>query len=489
VVDTDIAALAAPYLGRGFVVLPTSFFEQDRLTVSIDRPSCLLALAARGSKGDVVVERPGVAAVSGPGSVAWCTCGPEEDNITSKSGGGSGGVRVLRAEAGDVGGDYGLFFLEPRPSASAPLGRCAGATLDSFIRDGKGKLPEVEQAPLGPLGTKLASNGFVMAATAPSARPFALVAGAKDSCWIGWSADSRDTLTLRTTNGDAPLSAIIGPVGVCTEQDANLTLWRDGKGALYVERVPAGRIGGTHGLREAADRVGVGPLATWVSPSDLAWNAAATLRADRISAPEIEVSTDGRAVGQARVVALSMVGATVTPSAQSGLAFACEPALAQGVTDAFCTQGTGLSWDVAAAGAAGTGAGVAAAALPFWMQTFESAIDPAVLRMELVVAKMGRRLVAEGFEPTILGGLTEQGEGLVVLGRPGDDAIVAADLVREPPWAVACTEPGEAPWGLAEEPRRVPLAAGAKVKLTCPRGPGASRADGHAVVFRHLVAK
>jgi hypothetical protein len=478
-VDAKLMPIAGPYLAAGFVMLPASTFDDESLAVAVDRPSCLIALAAAGG-ADVAVGRPS-GTVSGKGSVAWCTCGAEEDRVTVS---GSSGVRVLRAESRDIGGDYGLLLLEPRPRMLAPARECAGADLDAWLRDGKSR-PRVDDGLVDAATRhKLAESGFTVVASAPSAHAFALVPGAKDSCFLAWSADPRDTLTLRLMSGEAPLQKVAAAVGACSEQGATSMVWRDGQGVVMVERVAAGRVGGTHGLRETASRIAPGPMATWVSPKELAWDAAATLRADMISPPEIEISSDGHAVGQARFVAVSTGGASVRPETDSSTAYACEPTLGPRVSDALCVQGVGLAWRL---GESETRAGIAEAALPFWMQTFESTVDPSVLALELDLAKLGRRLVAEGFEPTILEGTTELSGGIGILGRPGDDAIVAVDLVRDPARAVPCTDGPS--WELLGEPRRVPIRAGAKMTLECPRGAGAPRAEGHAVVFRHVVAK
>jgi hypothetical protein len=479
-VEAELMPLAGPYLAASFVMLPTSTFEDDRLSVTIDRPSCLIALATPSPRGgDIVVGRPG-GTLTGKGSVAWCTCGAEDDKVAVS---GSSGIRVFRAEAAEVGGDYALALLASPPHAIATPGPCAGQQLDAWIRDGKAKLRVDDGIVEAATRQKLSSNGFALVASASPELPFALVPGAKDRCFLAWSSEPKDLLTLRLATGESPLAKIAGPIGVCSEASPSLMVVRDGKGAVVVFAVAAGRVGGTHGLRETAARVAPGSLATWVSPAELAWDAAATLRADAISPPEIEVSTDGHAVGQARFVALSTSGAPVHPETDSTVAYACEPRLGPGVTDAVCAQGVGLVWKLGDS----KRAGVAEAALPFWMQTFESTIHPAVLEVELDVAKLGRRLVAEGFEPTILGGTTELLGSIGIVGRPGDDAVVAVDLIRDPPRAIPCTDGPS--WELLGEPRRLPLKAGAKLTLECPRGTGVSREEGHAVVFRHVIAK
>jgi hypothetical protein len=263
----------------------------------------------------------------------------------------------------------------------------------------------------------------------------------------------------------------------------NTTVWHQGTGELVVERVGAGRVGGTHGLREAAARLGLPAGLAWVSDSDLGWDASAALRASGVATPEITVSTDGHAVNHARLLALSISGAMVRADAPQDAGYTCEPPLTNASRSAVCVQSIALPWHTV--GAVGN-AGIAEAALPFWMQAFAGTTDPAALSTQLSLVKLGRRLAAEGFEATTLDGVTDVEGGAIVVGRDGDDAIVAVQLTRETPWVSPCST--EEAWTLGGDPAVVSLAPGGQVKLGCtPRATGAR--DRRTVVFRHVAAK
>jgi hypothetical protein len=480
-VDAEIMPLAGPYLGKGFAMIPTPVFGQESLVLVADHPTCFVALAARGKAGGpVAVERP-AGTTRGEGSLGWCTCGEEQARVSAA---GSDGVRVLRAESSEVGGDFGLLLLSPKPSALSAPGPCAAREFDGSLAARKVDAHASDTALAAPVRRNLAESGFSPVASAAPDVPLALVPVEKDACILAWGTDPEATLGFDLLTGEMPLAKVRGAIGVCSENGLHLLVRREGRGFLIVERVLAARIGGTLGLHEVTQRILSLPVSSWVGASDLDWDAAATLRAAKISAPEIEFPKDGHPVPQARLVALSTDGAPTGPEGDPAEPYMCEPKLGPGVQGALCAQASPLGWRV---GQTGPTRGVAAAALPFWMQPFESAIEPTVLGAELAMAKLARGLTAKGFEPTILEGTIELDDAITVMGRPGEDAIVAVDLIREPPWAFPCTD--GPPWDLAGEPRRVPVLAGVKKTLSCPRARGASREQGNAVVFRHRAGE
>ena len=98
---------------------------------------------------------------------------------------------------------------------------------------------------------------------------------------------------------------------------------------------------------------------------------------------------------------------------------------------------------------------------------------------------LARRLVREGFEPTVLEGVTELRDGVRVVGRAGEDAVVAIGLGPKPPWVFPYTD--GVPWDLGDAPRVVAAAAGAAVKLTSSPPPDAPLEKRRTVVFRHAA--
>jgi hypothetical protein len=479
-VEAALAPLIAPYLSRGFTRVSPSRFAEERLELEGTDPTCFVALASRSpGDGAMTVERPS-GALDGVDSVAWCSCGAESATARLDHP-KAGGIAVLRASAPELGGDHGLFFLDPRPHVIATPDECSHESLDAWIDKGApvrandGALDEETRG-------ALARAGFAAAGSAIPALPFAVVRGADDTCALALSTSADDLLSLRLPGGQRPIAEVKGPIGFCSSHATNLSVWRKGVGEVVIERVGAGRVGGTLGLRELLPRLGMPAVEPWVSEGDLAWDASATLRASGIASPEITVSTDGRAVTQAHLIALSIAGAMVRPDTTGSSGFACEPPLTRESRSAICVQSAALAWHVA--GAVGK-AGIAEATLPFWMRAFSGATDPAALAAQLSLVKLGRRLATDGFDATTLDGVTEIEGGAIVTGRAGDDAIVAVQLTREAPWASPCST-GD-PWRMDSDPGIVSLAPGAQLKLACePKVTGAR--DRRTVVFRHVAA-
>ncbi len=477
-----LAPIARPYLALGFA--PVSFprfFAQGRIELVVDKESCAIALGS--DREGVVVERAS-GALEADGPVAWCTCGDgERVTVRLRNATRGGGLLVLQVGAREVGGDYGLRFLVPQPRVLAPPDECSGVSLDAWLSDGRAPVTPTDQG-LGPeLREGLTRCGFNPVASTSRSLPFAAVPVDADACVLVTSTVVDDALSLRLPGGERPLVARRGAIGFCQRRPANVTVWREGRGDVFAERVAAARVGGIHGLREAAARLGVGPLETWVPPEDLAWYATSTLRASGVSPPEIVASNDGATVANSHLLAFSIAGAMVRAEAPSGDAYLCEPPLTMGSKDAVCVQGPALVWH--AASAAGR-VGVAEAALPFWMQAFATTRRGGALPFELGLLKLGRRLMGEGFEPTVQDGVTELGDGAVVTGRAGDDAILAIQLAGEPPWVSPCSSNGAA-WTLDGEPAFTPLAPGAQIRLACTSsaGGGPARSTRRTVVFRH----
>ena len=107
--------------------------------------------------------------------------------------------------------------------------------------------------------------------------------------------------------------------------------------------------------------------------------------------------------------------------------------------------------------------------------------DAAACISELLA--LTRRLTRDGFEPTVLEGVTELPDGIRVVGRAGEDAIVAVGLAPKSPWAIPYTD--GVPWDLGDAPRIVALQPGLAVKLGSSPPPSAPLDKRRTVVFRH----
>jgi hypothetical protein len=487
------AALApkiAPYVAAGFTNVPSSRFGGDLLELSVEEPTCFVAIASRSSDdGSLHVDRPS-GPLDGTDSVAWCTCGAERDSVRSATPDTRGGFAVLRVAAAEVGGDYGLYFLNPRPNLIAPPDECGSPSLDAWIEKGRAPVNPITPQANVPSIAHLKDNGFTAVGGATSALPFAVVPLRAESCLLAWSTSPEDVLSLRIAGTERPISDAVHVLGTCSEKAKSATVWRKGTGDLVAFRVGAARIGGSHGLREAAARLGFGKVTVWASDDDLGWDASSTLRASGVAAPEISVSTDGKAPAHTRLVALSIDGAIVRADAKED-AWACEPPLGPTATDAVCVESLPIAWR--ATGPVGK-AGIAESAFPFWVSGFGNVSDPGALRAVVSVLKLGRRLVAEGFEPTTLEGVTETPLGARVTGRAGDDAIVALTQAKQAPWVALCHRGDDSNLEIdvqtsSESPEvtaSVPLSPGAQLDLLCPL-PGVELHDRKTVVFRHVA--
>ncbi len=483
VVNAALAPIAAPYVALGFAPVSMSRFARVHEDFVAEKACCLVAIAS--GSGTLVVDRPSSGTLEGEGSIAWCSCGDgERAAVRLRDPANGGGLLVLRVDARQVGGGYGLPFLVPRPRVLASPDECSSGSLDAWLDDGRAPANPTEGVRDPELRSKLERHGFYPVASAPSSLPFAALPGTSEACAIAWSNVAGDTLSLRLEGGERPLAGINGGLAFCARNLARTTVWRDGTGELLVERVAAARVGGTHGVREAAARLGLGALETWVPDDELAWDGASTLRASGISAPEIATPADGRVVANANLIALSIRGAMVRADAQDSTPL-CEPPLELGSSDAVCVQSRPLAWH--SVGSVGH-AGIAEAAFPFWMQALAGAIGTGVLPVELALLKMGRRLVAEGFEPTTLEGVTELGDVATITGRAGDDEIVAIQLTHEAPWVFPCSS--GTPWTLGGDPAAVSIAPGVEITVDClPHAQKPARVERRTVVFRHAAAR
>ena len=74
-----------------------------------------------------------------------------------------------------------------------------------------------------------------------------------------------------------------------------------------------------------------------------------------------------------------------------------------------------------------------------------------------------------------------------VVGRAGEDAIVAVGLGPKPPWAFPYSD--AVPWDLGDEPRVVALQPGLAVKLTSTPPPNAPIEKRRTIVFRHAARR
>lgn len=481
-----LAQASAPWEARGWAVVASSGLSSGaRLEATVD-PGCIVVVST--VDGALAAER-GNKRVEGKRSIGWCSCEKEQVvATTSLAAGAAGGMRVLRIEGSAIGGAKLFASSEPRPSSIGPGGEeCAEASLDEWLASGRRPPAPADDTSIEGDGPRAALRraGFHVVAAAPASAAFVVATVAQGSCALAESTSPSDGISLRATGG-ARVASSKGALAWCDAAGATYSVWREGGGELRVLTVPSKRVGGMMGVIDAAAAAGVDRVATWTRPDDRAADAADALRASFVA--DVVASPDGTlgATGaqEKRVVAVSREpDAEVIVTSPAGAYYLCSPPLDPGVTHALCIESAPHSWRPRG----GAKIGVASAPMPFWMSSFAPIHEPDALNGALTLLALARRLGADGFTPTFLGGATETAKGVDVLGRAGEDAIVAVGLQPKAPWLVAYTN--GAAWDLAGAPVIVPLAPFAHALLTTTPPPTAPKEVRRTVVFRHAVPK
>jgi hypothetical protein len=475
-----LTSASAPWEARGFgVVASSGFWSGPKIDAMVDA-GCIVVVGT--SDAAIVVER-GASRGEGRGSIGWCAC--ERERVvatTTLAPGALGGVRVLRVEADAVGGAKLFASHEPHPQTMVPGGaECAEASFDAWI---------ATHAPVAPASDRiegarasLASEGFRAVASGIAGAAFVVFALPDATCAIAESTANEDAIALRTTGG-ARVVASRGAIGWCGAHGATYSVWRDGGGDVRIIAAPSSRVGGVLGLREAAARAGIASLATWTRSDDHAADAADTLRASAL--PNVAVSPDATAPATGaqdkRIVALVREpGAVVEITPPAGGYHLCLPPLDADVTHALCIESSPHAWRAKD----GTKVGLAYAPLPFWLAPFATIHEPDALSGVLALLGVARRLGASAFAPTILGNATETPKGVDVLGRAGEDAIVAVGIQPKAPWLLAYTNGPR--WDLAGEPLVLPLKPFEHASLSLAPAPSMPKEARRTVVFRHAT--
>ena len=488
-VQAALDATEAPWLARGFTSIGSNVLTAGR-TLDVDLPGggCFVGLAASDAP---VRATLGGALVEGPGSVAWCACGPGHVSLKGPPSSTPVGLGVMRVDAAALGGPFARSWVEFTPGAWGDSGReCADATLDAWIEGHR--LPHVEPDAAwlesDPSRVALRRAGLKVAGAVEPAHPFGLVELPAASCALA-VARASDPLSLRATGGERLVSNAQGALAWCTSTPATLTVWRDGASPVAILVGPAARIGGRLGMRETADVAGV-PLtldAVGVRNADLPWDSAALLTASALV--NVEPWPLGAEPGplDGRTVALALAPGAAAVWGPERAVVACDPPLAQlagtapASLDALCAPASPVAWF----NKKDAPAGAARGKLPVWLSPLEGRHEPdAVARIPELLA-LTRRLAREGFEATSLEGVTELPDGVRVVGRAAEDAVVAIGLAPRPPWALPYSN--GVPWDLGDAPRVVPLKPGETVKLVSSPPPSAPLSARRTVVFRRSL--
>ena len=486
-VESELAPLEARYLAMGFLPVTHGTFEsQRRVEVQTTPGGCYAIVATHAAQ--LRIERPtGTAGARGEALV--CTCGGEDLVATVPAG---SAVRALFVPGATFGGVRALpfhFDADP-PTLIAGGEACADEALEAFARDRRYPAQGTDKSWLD-AHPGLANAGFATLASVPARLPFAFVepAAAEGRCFVAASTDASDTLGLWAPPGQKPLPNHPGPIAWCDAKAASYVVEHGGaegaRGTLFVVASPSRRIGGVLGLREQLAGAGLGQASVWLRDEDRGALAADALRASVVPEPAAVANqaVDGPKADAARVVAFSVGGTgSFVPDSSGAAAFECEPPLSDHTPDTICVQTRGQSWRPPPIEVP---SGAAFGPLPFWMSALSEVKDPARARVELALVGLARRLAARGFEPTIIEGVDEKPASVEILGRSGEDAIVAVGLWPAAPYARPYTD-GPA-WSLSGEPRVVPLRGGERVTLPLGGAVPVPIDQRRTVVFRHAI--
>jgi hypothetical protein len=448
--------------------------------------SCVVALATSGT---VAVHAAG-ATTTGGHSVGFCTCagGPVTVEAVGAAEGATG-LALLRIDGRLAGGPLARPWFPAQPDIWGPGGgECAEAMLDAWIADHRYSKPllsgtELDSAGLGASAATLRADGFHVSTRLAEGTPFAVVESAAGDCELALASGGE--LSLRLTGGTRPIEHAHGAMIWCASLPDTVSVWATG-GAPHVLILSAAgsRLGGLLGAREAARDAGhaIDDAAAWLRTEDQGWDATTILRASALAdiaaipLPSEPGSSDARITS---IVAAASAAATW----ESHDAIPCEPSLATSgsVVEAVCapTSAAKLWRKTDAPGAAARGAP------PVWLSTLTQLSNSDAVARVPELLTLARRMTREGFEPTTFEGVTELKEGVRVVGRAGEDAIVAVGLAPKPPWVFPYSD--GIPWDLGDAPRVIALKPGAAVMLAASPPPSAPLDKRRTVVFRHAV--
>jgi hypothetical protein len=481
----------APFVAHGLSEIASNALSgAAHLEVDAPARSCFVALATSGT---VVVRATG-ATVPEARAVGWCACAAGHVAIDAAAAShGSTGVALLRIDDKVLGGRLARPWAPIHPDAWAETGgetggeasaNCDETELDAWIADHGGPAPsptsdvELDSAP-GAITLRAA--GLHVVSRVADGAPFAVVQTGANECHMAIGV--HDDLALRATGGARPIDHAQGFLVWCASLPDTVTIWRNaGAAPVLVLTAPADRLGGLLGSRECARDAGyvVGPTAAFISVDDQGWDATSILKASALRDVATAVLPTAPGARDLRVAAIvAAAGSRVTWDPSMDVA-SCDPPLEAGaaIAEAVCAPSLAAApWRKGDASAC-----AARAELPIWMSLLAQRHEADAIARVPELLTLTRRMIREGFEPTVLEGVTELRDGVRVAGRAGEDAIVAVGLSAKPPWVHPYSD--DVPWDLGDAPRIVPLQPGSFVMLHASPSPSVPIDKRRTVVFR-----
>ncbi len=484
-----VAEMERPWTARGFArVASNELTERASLEADLPGSSCFVALATDGA---ALVARAGAMTVEGRSSVAWCSCETAHAVVEATGATGPVGLSVIQTDANKLGGRLARPWNDFTPGAWSDAGReCEDAFLDGWVAAHRWPQPALDPSWLDATPEHLALRhaGFRVVSAVDPSHPFGVVDAKPGDCLLAISSGG-EPLSLRTPGGAWRVSHVPGALAWCSSAAESTSVWRDGASPVIVLASAGAHVGGLLGMRECADAAGLhlAPDAAWLADDDLAWDAAALLRASTVLDPAPAPLPQEPGPVDARMVAVALSTGARLVSDPTGVAFACDPPLgtSAGVRESICAQVAPVSWwhrgDPPAGGAR--------ASLPAWLAPLGAHQAPDAVARVPELLTLARHLARDGFEPSLLEGVTELPDGIRVIGRAGEDAVVAIGLNPGPPWTLPYTlpDPVIVPWDLGDPPRVIPLQPGETVKLIATPRSNAPLEKRRTVVFRRAI--
>ncbi len=437
----------APY---GFRIVETSLRGSTGFVEATVEPGCMLAVST-SDKPLTIVSNQG-SNVAAPSSL-FCTCTKDRIAITSPVG-GQGGIALLRMDTAKIGGSRAFPFTDFKPTSTLVLDEaCRDASLDAWIARTQplNSVAEGDWLAAAPARAPLKDARFGVIATGNADLPFVVVFVQQDDCLLATSTVD-EPVSFRRLGHVSSFAEGAQSIGLCAQVGGTLVVAHGGKGVLTVLSTWARMVGGSMGMRELAAQAGLRLSTVALAGADRAWDAKQFLLSSAIpdgwvktaSAPDVAPQPN------ARIVALSLetphaLVADLAPDVHS----ACAPPIDDKTRETLCIFSGPQRWR-----SPGTGDGVvgslARAELPFWMDSMRTVKDPAALAGLLKLIGLARALTRQGFVPTTLEAVTELPNGVEVLGRTGEDAVVAVGVGPSEPWVYPLSE--DATWDLDGPP-------------------------------------
>ncbi len=474
-----VDAVAEPFRGHGFSPIEASKRDSVGQLEVVAEPGCFLAV----STGATPLRITHAGASAGAASPAlFCTCASERISITSAVD-SRGGLALLRAESAVIGGSRAFGYAALNAASELVFDvPCREALLDAWI---DAKHPPTAGPSHAPVDSPLLAMGFHVIANATSETPLVVVDLPNESCLVASSTSKGDRLAIRLKGQPEPVARGVDGLGYCAEAGATVIVTREGSGAFVTLSAPSALVGGVLGLRELSARAGVPLASVEVAASDRAWNAKQLLLASAI--PEGTITTsrapDVPSDPEARVAAWSLeTKNALTFDVAAGVSESCAPDAT--ALDGICVFSAAQRWRTPGGLHAAVG-GLARSRLPAWLYALRGAQEPAAIQRARKVLALARSLGREGFVPTTLEALVELPNGVSVLGRTGEDAVVAIGVVPSEPWAYALSE--DLPWDLDGPPQIAAVKALERVTLVTALKNLPPVATRRTVVFRRRV--